>query len=265
MCGSGLVVLVDTDLRLGRPFCSVADLKTAVAKEIQDKHLNSRSTFGRGGFFARSSALLEKELEDDVRDRMRDLLSGRAADRPPQNTCSTIQAVEGCLLAYEEKTVCILFGMASCGQPRFVAARELTPQWLEAMAISSQPSIESLCDGKKPSWLAGAGAVLVLVADVATDKAWAHRSAAAAACLREATMGNALQPCPILWACCKTADDELSNCALMSSWRNLLKVWHSKVCCFQHVVDLRRSLWDPACRSGRWKSGKCPPLELCGL
>ena len=224
MCTGGLIVLIDTDLRLGRPFCSVTALKTAVVKEVQKKHVTSRSTLGRGGFFARSPALLEKELSDDVRDRLRNLLSGRAADQPPLYTCSTIQAAEESLQDCEGNVTCVLFGMGLSGQPLFVPVQGLTRQWLEAMAISSQPSIECLCDGITPPWLAGAGAVLVLVADFAADQAWARRSAVAAACLRESTMAHTFQPCPIIWACCKTdADTELCNGALFDCWRNLSK------------------------------------------
>ena len=136
----GVLVLVDTDLRLGRPFCSVADLKNAVALEVEQKHFTSRSTFGRGGFFARSPAHLRKELEDDIRDRLRCLLSGRAADQPPHNTSSVIQAAEASLIGFAEKSVCLLYGMGVSGTPLFVPPQRLTPEWLEAMTVSSQPS-----------------------------------------------------------------------------------------------------------------------------
>ena len=219
----GVLVLVDTDLRLGRPFCSVADLKSAVALEVEQKHFTSRSTFGRGGFYARSPAHLRKELEDDIRDRMRCLLSGRAADQPPRNTSSVIQAAEASLLGFAEKAVCLLYGMGVSGTPMFVPPQKLTPEWLAAMTISSQPSIEYLCDGKKLPW--DAGAVLVLVADTAADRGWSERFALAAACLRAATMATAhVHACPIIWACCKTAESELCSCPLTERWRHLVKV-----------------------------------------
>lgn len=229
-----LLVLVDSDLRMGRPLCSIKDLKEAVASEVRHRHITSRrSLFGQSSLFARPPALLEQEVEEDVQERMRLLLSGRAASEPPEGMCSVVHALEASLTMFaEDATVCVLFGMGSDGGPLAVAPEQLSSQWMEALIGQSQPSLEHLFGNEAPAWLRGASAILLVVAEAVTDR-WFERNAAATASLRASTADAAATleefcaagACPIIWACCKTAEMELFSHSLHGSWENASKAW----------------------------------------